>query len=68
MFLGIGQPKQSRFNAREPGTGSVAEIIDDLKRILALGFTRVIVRYRGQGADEQKRQLDRFVTEIVPKV
>jgi probable F420-dependent oxidoreductase len=68
MFLGIDQPKRSRFDAREPGTGSVAEIIDDLKRILALGFTRMIVRYRGQGADEQKRQLDRFVAEIVPKV
>ena len=68
MFLGIDQPKQSRFDAREPGTGTVVEIIDDLRRILALGFTRVIVRYRGQGADEQKRQLDRFVTEIVPKV
>lgn len=67
MFIGIDQPKQSRFDTREPGTGTVAEIIDDLKRIFALGFTRVIVRYRGQGADQQKRQLDRFVNEIVPK-
>ena len=67
MFLGIDQPKQSRFDTREPGTGTVAEIIDDLKRIFALGFTRVIVRYRGPGADQQKRQLDRFVNEIVPK-
>lgn len=68
MFLGIGQPKRSRFDSREPGTGTVQEIIDDLKRIFALGFTRIIVRYRGQGADEQKRQLDRLVDEIVPKV
>lgn len=68
MFLGIDQPKPSRFDAREPGSGSVAEIIDDLKRIFALGFTRIIVRYRGQGTDEQRRQLDRFVNEIVPKV
>ena len=68
MFLGIDQPKQSRFDSREPGTGSVAEIIDDLKRIFALGFTRIVVLYRGQGADEQRRQLDRFVDEIVPKV
>lgn len=67
MFLGIDQPKQSRFDTREPGTGSVAEIIDDLKRIFDLGFTRVIVRYRGQGADQQTRQLKRFVDEIVPK-
>jgi probable F420-dependent oxidoreductase len=68
MFLGIDQPKQSRFDAREPGTGSAAEIIDDLKRILALGFTRIIVRHRGGDAAEQQRQLDRFVNEIVPKV
>lgn len=68
MFLGIDQPKQSRFDAREPGTGTVSEIIDDLKRIFELGFTRIVVRYRGQGADEQKRQLDRFVNDIVPKV
>jgi hypothetical protein len=45
----------------------VAEIVDDLKRIFALGFKRVIVRYRGQGADQQKRYLDRFVNKIVPK-
>jgi hypothetical protein len=51
----------------EPGTGRVAEITDDLKRIFALGFTRMIVRYRGQGADQQKHQLDRFVNKIVPK-
>lgn len=68
MFLGIDQPKRSRFDAREPGTGTIGEIIDDLKRITALGFTRIVVRYRGQGADEQTRQLDRFVNEIVPKV
>jgi alkanesulfonate monooxygenase SsuD/methylene tetrahydromethanopterin reductase-like flavin-dependent oxidoreductase (luciferase family) len=49
MFIGIDQRKQSRFDSREPGTGTVAEIIDDLKRIFALGFKRVIVRYRGQG-------------------
>jgi probable F420-dependent oxidoreductase len=67
MFLGIDQPKQSRFDTREPGTGSMAEIIDDLKRIFDLGFTRVIVRYRGQGADQQMHQLKRFVDEIVPK-
>ncbi len=68
IFLNIGEAKRSRFDAREPGTGSAADIIDDLKRIKALGFTRVIVRYRGSSADEMKRQIDRFVAEIVPKV
>lgn len=68
MFLSIGDPKRSRFDAREPGTGSVAEIIDDVKRIRDLGFTRVIVRYRGASADEQHRQLARLADEIAPKV
>jgi probable F420-dependent oxidoreductase len=68
MFLGIGQPKRSRFDAREPGTGSADQIIDDLKRIVALGFTRIIVRYRGSDAEEQRRQLDLFVDKIAPKV
>lgn len=68
IFLGIDKPKRSRFDAREPGTGSVQEITDDLRKILALGFTRIIVRYRGDGADELKRQIDRFVTEIVPSL
>ena len=68
MFLSIGEAKRSRFDSREPGTGSIAEIIDDLKRIAELGFTRFVVRYRGQGADDQRRHLDRFANEIVPKV
>ena len=68
MFLDIGSPKRSRFDAREPGTGSVEEITDDLHKLLALGFSRIILRYRGNGADELKSQIDRFVTEIVPKL
>ena len=43
-----------------------AEIIDDLKRIGDLGFKRIIVRYRGSG--DLKSQIDRFVTDIAPKV
>jgi probable F420-dependent oxidoreductase len=68
IFLNIGAPKRSKFDAREPGTGSEAEIIDDLKKIFDLGFERVIVRYRGSSADELTRQIDRFVTEIVPRI
>lgn len=68
VFLGIGEPKRSRFDAREPGTGTVDEIIDDLKRVFDMGVTRVIVRYRGADAEQLRTQIDRFVTEIVPKV
>ena len=68
MFLGIGEPKRGPFDSREPGTGSVAEITDDIKRLFELGFSKVIVRYRGNSVSDQMSQLDRFVTEIVPKV
>ena len=53
---------------REPGTGSVAEIIDDVKRLFDLGFTKIIVRNRGSTTAELTTQIDRFVAEIVPKV
>ena len=67
LFLSIGEAKRSPFDAREPGTGSVAEITDDIKRLFDLGFTKIIVRYRGSNAADLTRQIDRFVTEIVPK-
>ena len=67
-FLSIGEAKRGPFDAREPGTGSLAEITDDIKRLFDLGFQKIIVRYRGSSAAEQMRQIDRFVTEIVPKV
>lgn len=66
VFLDIGTAKRSRFDAREPGTGSVEEITDDLRKMFALGFTRIIVRYRGASADEMRRQIDRFAEDIVP--
>jgi probable F420-dependent oxidoreductase len=68
IFLNIGEAKRSRFDEREPGTGSAPEILDDLKRLFDLGFTRIIVRYRGGSADELQRQIERFVGDIVPRV
>lgn len=69
IFLSIGQAKRSRFDSREPGTGSLPEIIDDLKRLFDMGVKRIIVRDRNSTtADGLKEQIDRFVNEIVPKV
>jgi probable F420-dependent oxidoreductase len=68
MFLNIGEAKPGPFGAREPGTGSLAEIIDDLQRLFDLGFRKIIVRYRGSSGADQRSQIDRFVSEIVPKV
>ena len=68
MFLGIDEPKTGPFDTREPGTDSLAQITDDVKRLRELGFDKIIVRYRGNDAAEQMRQIDRFVSEIAPKV
>ena len=68
LFLSIGEAKRGPFDAREPGTGSLAEIADDIKRLFELGFDKIIVRYRGTSAGDQMSQIDRFVGEIVPKV
>ena len=51
-----------------PAPAPLAEITDDIKCLFDLGFQKIIVRYRGSSAEDQMRQLDRFVTEIVPKV
>ena len=68
LFLSIGEPRRGAFEGREPGTGSLAEITDDLKALRDLGFGKIIVRYRGTSATEQMRQIDRFVSEIAPRV
>jgi len=67
LFLSIGEARASAFANREPGTGSLTEIIDDIRRLFDLGFETIIVRQRGGGADELA-ELDRFATEIAPKV
>jgi probable F420-dependent oxidoreductase len=68
LFLSIDEARRGALDAREPGTGSAAEITDDLKQLYDLGFSKIIVRYRGASAPEQMRQIDRFVDEIVPRV
>src|SRR4029079_5582966 len=42
MFLGIDEPKTGPFDTREPGTGSLAQITDDVKRLRELGFDKII--------------------------
>jgi hypothetical protein len=44
------------------------QIIDDLKNILGSGFNNVVVRYRGDSAKEQQKQMERFTEEIIPKL
>lgn len=68
IFINIGQAKRNPYDEREPGTGSVAEIVDDLKRIRGMGFGEIVVRSRGATLAEMREQIDRFATEIAPKV
>ena len=41
--------------------------LDDLRRLVDLGYSRVIVRYRGSDAEEQRKQLRIFIDHIIPK-
>ncbi|MFY0614320.1 MAG: TIGR03619 family F420-dependent LLM class oxidoreductase [Hyphomicrobiaceae bacterium] len=68
MFLDIGQAKHNTDGVREPGTGTKAQIIDDLKRLFDLGFHNIIVRYRGDDANELTHQINHFIDEIIPMV
>lgn len=68
LFIAPGEPRQGPFGGREPGSGSQAQIVDDLKAILDAGFESVIIRYRGDSAAEQTEQMDRFAGDILPKL
>jgi probable F420-dependent oxidoreductase len=68
IFINPGEPKEGPFGGREVGSGSEAQIIDDLKGILGAGFQSIVVRYRGDSAAAQTEQMDRFVSDIVPRL
>jgi probable F420-dependent oxidoreductase len=67
LFLNIGEATAGAFTGREPGSGSITEISDDIKRLFDLGFEKIIVRHRGANAAEQQAQIERFLNEIVAK-
>lgn len=68
VFLNPGEVKAGKFGGREVGTGSIENVIEDLKAVIGLGFNRVIVRYRGDSVAAQSEQLDRFINDIIPKI
>jgi alkanesulfonate monooxygenase SsuD/methylene tetrahydromethanopterin reductase-like flavin-dependent oxidoreductase (luciferase family) len=68
LFLSIGEARTGADGSREAGTGSQAEIVDDLRRLADLGYGRVIVRYRGSDAEAQRQQLRMLIGTIIPKV
>jgi probable F420-dependent oxidoreductase len=68
LFINIGEARQGADGDRDIGTGSQADIVDDLRRLVDLGYRHVIVRYRGNDAEEQRKQLGSFISHIIPKV
>ena len=68
IFINPGEPKIGPFGSRDMGSGSEAQIVDDLKSILGAGFESIIVRYRGDSAAVQMEQMERFASEIVPRL
>jgi probable F420-dependent oxidoreductase len=68
LFIDIGGARKGADGSRDPGTGSQADIADDLRRLVDLGYTSIIVRYRGSDAEEQRKQLHIFIGDIIPKV
>jgi probable F420-dependent oxidoreductase len=68
LFINIGEAREGADGDRDTGTGSQADIVDDLRRLVDLGYGQVIVRYRGSDAEQQRKQLQIFLSDIVPKV
>ena len=68
LFINIGEPRRGADGSRDAGTGSAADIVDDLRRLVDLGYDSCIVRYRGSDAAAQRQQLQHFLTDIMPKV
>ena len=68
LFIDIGEARTGADGSRDAGTGSQAEIVDDLRCLVELGYSRIIVRYRGSDAEAQRQQLRSFIADIMPRV
>ena len=68
LFLSLGEAKRGYTGARELGTGSVADVVQDIKQLMELGFRKLIIRCRGSSATDVMDQVGRFADEIAPAV
>jgi probable F420-dependent oxidoreductase len=68
LFINIGEARQGTDGSRDWGTGSKAQILDDIRRLIDLGYDGVVIRYRGSEAEAQRNQLRIFIDEIMSKV
>ena len=68
LFLSLGEAKRGYTGARELGTGSVADVAQDIKQLMELGFRKLIIRCRGSSAADVMDQVGHFADEIAPAV
>jgi alkanesulfonate monooxygenase SsuD/methylene tetrahydromethanopterin reductase-like flavin-dependent oxidoreductase (luciferase family) len=68
FFINIGEAEQRSDGSRVPGTGTPADIRDDIRRFVDIGYDRFIVRYRGGDAEAQRVQLQQFMAEVMAQV
>ena len=68
LFISIGQAKEAADGGREPGTGAIEDIIDDIRRVADLGYKSFILRYLGSDAAAQTSHFKTFAAEVMPKI
>lgn len=68
LFLSIGEQRRGLDGGREPGTGSLEAILDDVKRLRDLGYRTLIFRYYGTDPAEQLRQFSLLAEKIRPRL
>lgn len=68
LFLSVGEERRGLDGGREPGTGSIEAITDDIKRLRDLGYRTLIFRYYGTDPVEQMRQFGALAEKIRPQL
>jgi probable F420-dependent oxidoreductase len=68
LFIDIGEARKGADGSRDAGTGNSADIVDDFRRMADLGYDSFVLRYRGSDAEEQRKQFQIFISDIMPKV
>ena len=68
IFVNPGEPQKGPFGDREIGSGSEQQIIQDIQSAIDSGFSKIVVRYRGDSSKEQMVQIERFADTIIPNL
>ena len=68
IFVNPGEPRKGPFGDREIGSGSEQQIIQDIQSAIDSGFSKIVVRYRGDSSEEQMVQIERFADTIIPNL